>query len=118
MDAVKRLVGLPTEADQVGTTDLPPEQVQINTALRECQGRALLTNLSVWPLLFGAIYFTQAHFAKNIGKYSRKDNLASSWVFSVSSAYLVWKSAVIDCDKTAEQSRQTLARKQANPYVK
>ena len=60
----------------------------------------------------------QAHFGKNLGKYSRKVNLASSWVFSVSSAYLVWKSAVIDCDKTAEQSRQTFARRQANPYVK
>jgi len=119
MDAVKKLIGLPTVEDTLGSADgLSPEQVRINTFLRECQGRSFLTSLSIWPVLFGAMYFGQAHFGSKMGGYSRRGNLITSWLFSVTAAYLCWKSAHIDCEKTADQKRDAVARRLANPYVR
>jgi len=110
MDSLKRLVGLPTAADVTDNDKIATED-------RQCQGRAFLTGLSVWPVVFGVLYFGQERFGRHLRGYSRRTTLVSSWLFSLGSGYLVWKEMRTECQKTAGQKREAVKRKLANPAI-
>jgi len=110
MDSLKRLVGLPTAAD---VTD----QDKIEVESRECQGRAFLTGLAVWPIVFNCLYFGQRRMGAHLKGYSPRSALASSWLFGLGSGYLVWSAMHTECQKTAGQKREAVRRRQANPAI-